>query len=598
MPKIRRLPPDLANQIAAGEVVERPASVIKELVENSIDAGARRLTIVVELGGKKLIRVDDDGEGMEPEDARLAIERHATSKIRRADDLAAIATLGFRGEALPAIASVSHFVVRTRARGMTAGTEIKVNGGAVASVTEAGMPEGTSIEVADLFYNLPARRKFLKSDGAESAQVSRVVTQLALCYPEVGFTLTSAGRKVLQCPPVASLRDRLYQLYGDRSDLIEVRRDSGDVRLVGYIAALAEQGPTRGPQNLFVNRRIVKDRTVAHAVIDAYSQASIKERSPEIHLFIEMPHDAVDVNVHPTKAEVRFRDQSYIHELVRRTLGDALGRGPAPELQLEAPVGLTPQPSTLPLPHAYTSVFPSRWATAPTRDSNRAPTDASPFAPTAEAAVAPTSDSPIAPAHGEAIAPTIRPMMALGQFRDTFIIAVDDEGIAIVDQHVAHERVLFERITERLTSGRLESQRLLEPMILELPPGTRHALTSHTAELERLGFEIEEFGGETVRVSAFPALLRREECPTALRALAEDLETGENTATVDEAIKKIAATMACHAAVKANDPLTPEKMAHILDELRRTSYSTICPHGRPVMLRLSRREVEKNFQRI
>ncbi|HKH72815.1 MAG TPA: DNA mismatch repair endonuclease MutL [Vicinamibacterales bacterium] len=590
MPKIRRLPPDLANQIAAGEVVERPASVIKELVENSIDAGAHRLTIVVELGGKKLIRVDDDGEGMEPEDARLAIERHATSKIRRADDLAAIATLGFRGEALPAIASVSHFVLRTRARGIDAGTEIKVNGGAVASVTEAGMPEGTSLEVADLFYNLPARRKFLKSDGAESAQVSRVVTQLALCYPEVGFTLTSAGRKVLQCPPVANLRERLYQLYGDRSDLIEVRRDSGDVKLLGYIAALAEQGPTRGPQNLFVNRRIVKDRTVAHAVIDAYSQASIKERSPEMHLFIEMPHDAVDVNVHPTKAEVRFRDQSYIHELVRRTLGDALGRGPAPELQLEAPRGLTPQPSTLPLPHAYTSVFPSRWSTATTSDN--------PFAPTSDRTFAPTGEAGFAPTSGGSSAPTIRPMMALGQFRDTFIIAVDEEGIAIIDQHVAHERVLFERITERLTTGQLESQRLLEPMILELPPGSRQALTSHVGELERLGFDIEEFGGETVRVSAFPALLRREECSTVLRALAEDLETGGNTATIDDAIKKIAATMACHAAVKANDPLTPEKMAHILDELRRTSYSTICPHGRPVMLRLSRREVEKNFQRI
>jgi DNA mismatch repair protein MutL len=252
---------------------------------------------------------------------------------------------------------------------MNTGTEIKVNGGAVAAVTEAGMPEGTSIEVANLFYNLPARRKFLKSDGAESAQVSRVVTQLALCYPEVGFTLNSAGRKVLQCPPVTSLRERLYQLYGDRSDLIEVRRDSGDVKLLGYIAALAEQGPTRGPQNLFVNRRIVKDRTVQHAVIDAYSQASIKERSPEMHLFIEMPHEAVDVNVHPTKAEVRFRDQSYIHELVRRTLGDALGRGPAPELQLEAPRGLAPQSSTLPLPNAYTSVLPSRWSTAPTGEA-------------------------------------------------------------------------------------------------------------------------------------------------------------------------------------------------------------------------------------
>jgi len=617
MGKIHRLPVDLANQIAAGEVVERPASVVKELVENAIDAGARRISIAIELGGKRSIRVDDDGEGMEPEDARLAIERHATSKIRRADDLAAIATLGFRGEALPAIASVSHFVLRTRTRQMDAGTEIRVNGGAVASVSEAGMPEGTSIEVGDLFYNLPARRKFLKSDGAESAQVSRTVTQLALCYPEVGFTLTSAGRKVLQTPPVTSLRERLYQLYGDRADLIEVRRD-GDVKLLGYVAALAEQGPTRGPQNVFVNRRIVKDRTIAHAVIDAYSAASIKERSPEIHLFIEMPHDAVDVNVHPTKAEVRFRDQSHIHEIVRRALGDALGRGRVPELQLQPPRGAS-QPITLPLPTSYTAVFPSRWSVGavprgvmpagdtgfmPASDSP-APTRVSAFAPTDEARIAPTDDSTIAPTSDAGLAPTseaqgslLRPMLALGQFRDTFIIAVDEEGIAIIDQHVAHERVLFERITERLMNGRLESQRLLEPVLVELPPNARQALETHTAELERLGFEVDAFGGEALRISAFPALLRREESAAVLRALAEDLEHLGRTASVEEAIKRVAATMACHAAVKANDPLTAEKMAHILEELRRTAYSTICPHGRPVMLRLTRREVEKNFQRI
>jgi len=617
MGKIHRLPVDLANQIAAGEVVERPASVVKELVENAIDAGARRISIAIELGGKRSIRVDDDGEGMEPEDARLAIERHATSKIRRADDLAAIATLGFRGEALPAIASVSHFVLRTRTRQMDAGTEIRVNGGAVASVSEAGMPEGTSIEVGDLFYNLPARRKFLKSDGAESAQVSRTVTQLALCYPEVGFTLTSAGRKVLQTPPVTSLRERLYQLYGDRADLIEVRRD-GDVKLLGYVAALAEQGPTRGPQNVFVNRRIVKDRTIAHAVIDAYSAASIKERSPEIHLFIEMPHDAVDVNVHPTKAEVRFRDQSHIHEIVRRALGDALGRGRVPELQLQPPRGAS-QPITLPLPTSYTAVFPSRWSVGavprgvmPAGDTGFMPASDSPaltrvsaFAPTDEARIAPTDDSTIAPTSDAGLAPTseaqgslLRPMLALGQFRDTFIIAVDEEGIAIIDQHVAHERVLFERITERLMNGRLESQRLLEPVLVELPPNARQALETHTAELERLGFEVDAFGGEALRISAFPALLRREESAAVLRALAEDLEHLGRTASVEEAIKRVAATMACHAAVKANDPLTAEKMAHILEELRRTAYSTICPHGRPVMLRLTRREVEKNFQRI
>jgi len=599
MGKIHRLPEDLANQIAAGEVVERPASVIKELVENSLDAGARRIAISVEFGGKKLIRVEDDGEGMEPEDARLAIERHATSKIRRSDDLAKIATLGFRGEALPSIASVSHFILRSRARGSASGTEVRVNGGTVASVMEAGMPEGTSIEVGDVFYNLPARRKFLKSDGAESAQVSRIVTQLALCYPEVGFTLTSSGRTVLQVPPVATLRDRLYQLYGDRSDLVDVRRNIGDVTLVGYIAALAEQGPTRGPQNVFINRRIIKDRTIAHAIIDAYSVASIKERSPEVHLFIEMPPETVDVNVHPTKAEVRFRDQSFIHELVRRALGDALGRGPAPELQLVAPPGAGPQPSTLPLPHAYSAVFPSRWAvSAPTNVVGLAPIGEANIAPTRESGFAPTSDSAIAPATEGSVAPSIKPLMPLGQFRDTFIIAVDEDGIAIIDQHVAHERVLFERITERLTSGRLESQRLLEPMLVDMSAAGRQALVGHAGELERLGFDIEEFGGDSVRVSAFPALLTREHCEAALRALAEDLEGFDRGSKVEDALKRTAATMACHAAVKANYPLTMEKMAHILEELRRTAYSTICPHGRPVMLRLTRREVEKNFQRI
>jgi DNA mismatch repair protein MutL len=594
MGKIHRLPDDLANQIAAGEVVERPASVIKELVENSIDASARRIAITVEFGGKKLIRVEDDGEGMAPEDARLAIERHATSKIRRSDDLARIATLGFRGEALPSIASVSHFVLRTRARGAVSGTEVRVNGGTIASVMEAGVPEGTSIEVADLFYNLPARRKFLKSDGAESAQVSRIVTQLALCYPEVGFTLTSSGRRVLQVPPVGSLRERLYQLYGERTDLVDVKRQTGDLSLIGYIAALAEQGPTRGPQNVFINRRIVKDRTIAHAIIDAYSVASIKERSPEVHLFIEMPPDTVDVNVHPTKAEVRFRDQSFIHELVRRALGDALGRGPAPELQLVAPVPGELEPSTLPLPTSYSSVFPSRWtvgASAPTREANFAPTSEAPIAPTSVSAIAPTSEAGIAPV-------SIKPLMPLGQFRDTFIVAVDEDGIAIIDQHVAHERVLFERITERLTSGRLESQRLLEPMLVEMSAAGLQALVGHAAELDRLGFEVEEFGGGSLRVSAFPALLSREDCDVALRALAEDLEGLDRGSKVEDAIKRIAATMACHAAVKANYPLTMEKMAHILEELRRTAYSTICPHGRPVMLRLTRREVEKNFQRI
>jgi len=583
MSKITRLPADLANQIAAGEVVERPASVVKELVENAIDAGARRLTITIELGGKKSVCVEDDGEGMDPEDARLAVERHATSKIRGADDLATIRTLGFRGEALPSIASVSHFMLRTRARGQQSGTEIRVNGGTVAAAVEIGAPEGTRVQVDDLFYNLPARRKFLKADTAESAQVSRIVTQLALAYPEVGFTLISAGRTTVQCPPVASLRDRLYQLHGERPDLIDVGKEAGGIRLTGFIAALAEQGPTRGAQHVFINRRIVKDRTIAHAIIDAYSVASIKERSPEVYLFIEMPPDAVDVNVHPTKAEVRFRDQSFVHEVVRRALMDALGQSSVPQLQL-APETLMHAPAATAIPGVLSGgAFPNRWLPSSTR-----------------AASAGAVDEALAVSHGEGASaqPEIRPLIPLGQFRDTFIIAIDDEGVAIIDQHVAHERVLFERVMERLTAGRLESQRLLVPMTIDLAPAAVQALTARAEELERFGFELEPFGASTMKVTAVPALLEAEGCSKALAALGEDLEGLDRGAPVQDALRRIAATTACHAAVKANYPLTYEKMTHILDELRATAYSTVCPHGRPVMLRLTRREIEKNFERI
>jgi DNA mismatch repair protein MutL len=596
MGKIHRLPPDLANQIAAGEVVERPASVIKELVENAVDAGASRVTITVEAGGKRLIRVDDDGEGMEPDDARLAVERHATSKIRHADDLERIATLGFRGEALPSIASVSRFTLRTRTAAHTVGTEVRLEGGGAAAVSDAGCPVGTSIEVRDLFFNLPARRKFLKTDAAEMAQVTRIVTQLALCYANVGVTLANAGRKTIEYPPVASLRDRLFQIYGDRPDLVPVERSYGEVRVHGFVAALASEGPVRGPQHVFVNRRAVKDRTITHAILDAYSQASIKERSPEVHLMIEMPLDAVDVNVHPTKAEVRFRDQSFIHQVVRRAVADAVGAAPAPFFAGPPEASaVEPVPTTAPLPTPYASTFPSRWAPGAGGGLSFAESVAEarqalygPF----PAGVAGDVGVEAAPVSAE------KTLMPLGQFRDTFIIAVDDEGIAIIDQHVAHERILFERITQRLTSGRLESQRLLEPVLVELSASGRQAVLAHAEDLDRMGFEIEDFGGESLRLAACPALLPRDEWQRAVRALAEDLDGLDRGAAVTDALKRIAATMACHAAVKANYPLTPEKMVHILEGLRRTAYSTICPHGRPVMLRLTRRELEKRFERI
>ena len=595
MARIHRLPPHLANQIAAGEVVERPASVVKELIENALDAGARRIAVAVEFGGKKLIRVEDDGEGMEPDDARLALERHATSKISTPEDLGAIRTLGFRGEALPSIASVSHFTLRTRARGSATGTEMRVNGGAVSSEREVGAPEGTCIEVADLFYNLPARRKFLKSDTAETTQISKLLTQLALGYPEIGFTLMSGPRRLLECPPSRSLGERFFQMFGDRPDLIEIRKEAGGLTIHGYIAALGDQGPVRGNQNVFVNRRIVKDRTIAHAITEAYSVATIKERSPEVHLFIDIPPDRVDVNVHPTKAEVRFLEQSLVHEVLRRGLGDALGQGRAPELQFTpfAPRPDEPRPMTIPGVMSGATVG-NRW----TPETSQAWRDFVSAPPAGGDIGAPGPDPRAPGAELRAPGADIRPMIPLGQFRDTFIIAIDDEGIAIIDQHVAHERVLFEQVMEKLTVGRLESQRLLTPMLVEMSAAERQALAQHTDTLDRFGLEVEEFGGDSLRLSAVPALLDPAECEATVRALAGDLEGLDTGSRAEDALRRIAATMACHAAVKANYPLTMEKMRYILEELRRTAYSSVCPHGRPVVLRITRREVERNFQRI
>ena len=599
MGKINRLSTELSNQIAAGEVVERPASAVKELVENALDAGAERVTIALEQGGKRLIRVEDDGEGMTAEDAVLALERHATSKVSRLEDLGQIATLGFRGEALPSMASVSHLTLRTRARGSDHGVEIRVDGGVSSPPRQVGMPEGTVIEVTDLFFNVPARRKFLKSDRAESTQASRAVTQLALAYPGVGFTLNSGPRRLLRCAPVRSLDERFLQLYGDRKDLVEVRKTAAGVSVRGYVAALTDHGPARGPQNVFVNGRAVKDRTVAHAIHEAYSRATVKARTPEVHLFIDLPPDRVDVNVHPTKAEVRFLEQSLVHELLRRALGDALGQPTSAPL---VPDTYTGGAASGPTPRSIPGIVagmaaPSRWAGVTDvfgRDADERSRSARPFGPgpsevtgvreEASSVLAGGSESP--------------PMMPLGQFRDTFIIAVDTDGVAIIDQHVAHERILYERVMERLTDGVLEGQGLLTPMVIDLPPGQREALASHAEHLKRLGFEVGSFGGDSVSVTTIPSVLAIAEAEVAVRALAADLEGFDRGASVEDVLKRLAATTACHAAVKANDRLTQEKMVFLLAELRRTEYSTVCPHGRPVVLRLSRHEIEKRFERV
>ena len=523
---------------------------------------------------------------------------------------------------------------------------------------EAGAAEGTIVEVTDLFYNVPARRKFLKSDSAETAQISRLVTQLALGRHSVGFTLTSGTRRLARWPPVESLADRLFQIYKDRRDLVEVRKQAAGVTVTGFVAGLTggAGGRARGPQNVFVNGRAVKDRTIAHAIGHAYDTATIKERQPEVHLFIELPPDRVDVNVHPTKAEVRFLERSLVHEVLRRAIAEALGATAAPAVTLEGATAAPPAtlegataapPATLdggaapavpsgaagpasetsavpggtrasaaggpegwrPVSHPAAAEAAAEWGgAAPDRLGAGAPAGGAgstgadgPTLADAVRELRPAAVTVSAPSGARAVPAggvLDRPMQPLGQFRDTFIIAVDADGIAIVDQHVAHERVLFEQVMERLTAGRLESQRLLQPIVLDLPPAERQAIAAHGDVLDRLGFEVEAFGGDSVRIAAVPAVVPLGASEAAVRALAQDLDGLDHGAAIDEALRRSAATTACHAAVKAHDRLTPEKMVWILDALRRTAHSSVCPHGRPVVLRLSRREIERRFERI
>ena len=594
MGKVSKLPLKLANQIAAGEVVERPASVVKELVENAIDAGGGRIVVGLEFGGKRLIRVQDDGEGMATLDAGLALERHATSKVSTLGDLESITTLGFRGEALPSIASVSHLKLRTRTADAESVVEISVDGGEVASVSEAGLPEGTTVEIRDLFFNVPARRKFLKSDGAETAQISKFLTQVALGHFAIGFTLISGRRTLLEHPPVASFTERFFQIYGDRRDLVKVERQAAGIRLFGLVAALAEQGPTRGPQHVFVNGRVVKDKTIAHAVTHAYSQATIKPRSPELHLFLEIPHDRVDVNVHPTKSEIRFLDQSLVHEIVRRALMDALGQEVTPTVAPESPYSDRFSPKLQQIPGVVAGLKVSNPWDGDDSGGRRSEPDGR-----GETDKSVDTERPVLPTDSvDSSDVGVSPLIPLGQFRDTFIVAVDNDGIVIIDQHVAHERILFEQVLAQFNEGTTETQRLLEPLVIDLPPECRSSLERHVDDLTRLGFDVQPFGGDSVCLASVPVFLPQSVCEGVVRALADDLDELESGAGAEDAVRRSAATTACHAAVKANDHLTLEKMTYLLEELRRTAYSTVCPHGRPVLLRLTRRQLEKSFDRI
>jgi DNA mismatch repair protein MutL len=658
MGRIHVLGEHVANKIAAGEVIERPASVAKELIENALDAGATRIRIDVEGGGRLLIKVEDNGCGMVRDDAMLAFERHATSKLKDDSDLLSIATLGFRGEALPSIAAVSRLRLETREAGEAAGTVIEIAGGRMLTVEEAGLPAGTSIAVRDLFFNTPARRKFLKAESTELSHIASLVTNYALAHPEMHWELHTPTSAILVAPPVATQSERIYQLFGketldqllplaaqldlERSGLPQPppwRREAdyqppapGELRLHGFASKPEIQKLNRNSIFIFVNQRLVRDKTIMHAISEAYRNIIPPTVYPVALLFLEMPCTEVDVNVHPSKTEVRFRQQTFVHDFVRDAVRSALmAARPAPEFATEihaapsARIALTPeldsgggvefeeaadgQPATELTLHAQD--LPSHTAPLPFSDSmyveGNAAIGAAKMAPqefaerTQEDAVPESRRSCSLPIESYdepmdlSMLSTLRP---LGQIRDSFILAVNPQGLWIIDQHVAHERVLFEKIQQERSQRQVESQRLLMPIVIELRPAQQAIFAEIAGELARNGFEAEPFGVRTVAIQSAPAGIRGEEVTGLLEELLEQFEREEQRLSMEKIRTRIAASIACHAAIKVNMPLDQAKMEWLLAELARTKYPMSCPHGRPVVLRYSVKDIQKAFKRI
>jgi DNA mismatch repair protein MutL len=569
---VRRLSADLVNKIAAGEVVERPASVVKELVENALDAGARSVHVEIESGGKGLVRVRDDGHGMGREDAELALERHATSKLETLADLSVIASHGFRGEALPSIASVSALVLRTRNEASSGGTEVTVRHGRPVHVKDAGHPRGTTVEVRDLFAAVPARRKFLRADSTEAAHVAEAVTLLALARPGVGFSLRSEGRVVLEAPPVDSLGPRLFQVYGGRflQDLVPIDGGTEWARVSGYVSRPDRPRPSRPNLRLFVNHRPVRDRAVSKAVMEAYRGAGGADRGFEAFLFLDVPPQVVDVNVHPAKTEVRFADSRTVWTAVERSVRAALSEGAR---------------------------------TAPRADTSRIEAAVQkrlgsvPDAPAAAAGYGYSVGEPPRVAEGSGDGPSLVPLV-LGQHRQIYIVASDGEELVLVDQHTAHERIRFEGLLADLAGRSVASQRLLTPSVVELAPELRPVLEAHASVLAEMGYEVDAFGAGSIRVAAVPAVLGTRDPGPALERILRDLHEREaGSWTVAGMRDRLAATLACHSAVRAGQSLGAESMGAIVRDLFRTAHPTLCPHGRPTLVRLPREEVSRWFGR-
>ena len=671
MSKIRVLADHVANQIAAGEVVERPASVAKELVENSIDAGATRIAVEIEAGGRRLLKISDDGDGMVRDDAVLAFERHATSKIHGAEDLAAIATLGFRGEALASIASVAKVELVTSTEGASIATRVTIEGGRMRNVKDAAHPRGTTIVVRDLFFNIPARRKFLRSEATETFHLTNLVTHYALAHPEIAFTFTNNGREVLRVAAAKDLRERAYQVFGEEflSNLLEVSGGHPQVaRISGYVSAPRDRRTSRDSQYLFVNRRFVRDRLIGRALSEGYRSILPYGVYPAALLFIETPLEEVDVNVHPAKTEVRFRRSAAVADAVRESVKAALASAGyvRPDINESRPamaedrnqaataavgsvasdVVIDPDLSTVAEGQITQFSRPSRsvetqprieFAPVPVapeetlvsevevsgdeiaRDveamlrlrESAEPLSAGREAPLVSADVETQFREPISPGitlpplnsaekftravTPESLSLNIRP---LGQLDESFIIATDDEGLLLIDQHVAHERILFDKYRALESERRTESQQLLVPETFDLTPAQASVFDQLAPELEHYGFELMRLSGRTVAIKATPADLPASEARNMLSELLDTVDA-ERKSTARETLRdEIAASLACHAAIKVNMVLAPEKMRWLIDRLLQTSSPTTCPHGRPVILRLKTRDILKGFHRI
>ena len=649
------MPEAVANKIAAGEVVERPASVVKELLENALDAGAKTIRVEIEAGGKRMIRVIDDGQGMTHDDALLAFERHATSKLRTADDLLSIATLGFRGEALPSIAAVSRLLLETRAEEEAEGTRVEFAGGKLVGVKPAGLPAGTTVSVADLFYCVPARRKFLKSETTELGHIASLVTHYALANPGRQFVLKTPTQEIINCSPAEKLADRLYQLFGRQAldELVEIPSTSAGFRaaitepeldpgeekstltVVGFTSRPEVQRPNRNGIYVFVNRRLVRDRLILHAIHEAYRNILPQAIFPATLLFLEMPYEEVDVNVHPAKIEVRFRRSNFVHDFTRDAIRQALmgarpiasfaaAAGGAPlsagPLAQTFSGGITPAPADSGVPRAIIPPLSEVGVGSGVGSDYGFDLTAAPLAPVEQrfsfepgVALGDAVDSSrnsevpwaanLAPANGDAPATLPRPdqimdLKPLGQVSASFIVAVNGEGLWIVDQHVAHERVLFEQHLEARRAGKVESQRMLMPMVIELSPRQLVIYEKIVTELAENGFEVEPMGPRSVAIQAVPAGIAAGDAGKLLTEILDGIERENTAISIETLHAKIAASTACHAAIKVNMPLDRTKMEWLLGALAKTDCPMSCPHGRPVVLRYSVKEIERAFHRI